>query len=274
MTKLQTSLLAAALFTATASEAATVVLGPSDALNGPPLNGSAAINTSSTQSVIGSGSWQANGTSVSQYYLYAYAGPAQRGLGQLTVADLNSISFSTLTTTAAATPDWYITIYTMPYSGGESWYGNRLVLEPYLANGLNAPANQWNTFSTTAGANQLTVNDTGGRSGNQGYYGQPTLSTIQSGPITWSALGSPGGSTTPINYASMNILGIVLSTGNPWANGFTGFVDDVNINTTHGNVQFDLEAVAVPEPTTWIAGLLLLLPVGFQLYRRTARNRA
>jgi hypothetical protein len=252
-----------------------VVLGPSDAANGPISNGSAPINTTSSQAAIGTGAWQANGTTASQYYLYANANSStERGLGQLTINSLSSLSFSTFNIPAQAgsNPNWYLIIYTAPYSGGEaSWYGNRLILEPYLANNLANPANQWVTWSTASSANQLTLNDSH-LAGNLGFYGQPTLANIQSGPITWSALTS-GGSSTPINYGSLNIEGIVLSTGSGWAAGFTGLVDDVNINTIQGNVQFDLESAPVPEPTTMIAGALLLLPFGASTIRLLRKTR-
>jgi hypothetical protein len=241
-----------------------LVLGPSDAANGPPLNGTAAINTTSSQAAIGTGAWQANGTAVSQFYLYANANSStELGLGQLTVSQLSSLSLSTFLTPAqaAAAPNWFLSIYTAPYTGGEAgWYGNRLILEPYLAANYSNPGNQWNTFSTAPGANQLRLDDTG-LSGNQGFYGEPTLANAQSGSITWSGF-TAGGSATPINYANQNIKYIVLSTGSDWATGFAGMVDNVNINTTQGNVQFDLEAV--PEPTTLallgfgLAGLVLI----------------
>jgi len=255
-----------------------VVLGSSDAANGPLSNGSAAIDTTSSEAMIGTGAWQANGTAASQYYLYA--SPAiggnsstEQGLGQLTISSLSSLSFSTFNTAAGALPDWYLIIYTAPQSGGEaSWYGNRLILEPYVGNNLtpaSTAANQWNTFSTVAGVNQLTINDSV-LAGNLGFYNQPTLANIQSGPITWSTLTS-GGSSTPISYGSQNIEGIVLCTGSAWAAGFTGLVDDVNINsTTQGNVQFDLEPVPEPTTMTMIAGALLLLP--FTLRRRKTRT--
>ena len=263
----RTSLVLAILLAAGLSPSifgSTVVLGPSDAANGPIANGSASINTTSSQAMIGAGAWQANGTAASQYYLYANVnGSTEQGLGQLTINDLSGLSFSTYNTTAGALPDWYLIIYTTPYVGGESWYGNRLILEPYVGNNLSpasTAANQWNTFSTAAGVNQLTINDSA-LAGNLGFYGQPTLANIQSGPITWSAY-TAGGSSTPINYGSQNILGIVLSTGSAWAAGFTGLVDDVNINSGPGNVQFDLEAVPEPAALSLLAfalGVLVLI---------------
>jgi len=241
-----------------------VVLGPSDAANGPPLNGSAAIDTTTSEAMIGTGAWQANGTAASQYYLYANANSStELGLGQLTISELSGLSFSTFNTTAVV-GNWYLIIYTAPYSGGEaSWYGNRLILEPYLAADYSNPLNQWVTFSTASGANQLRLDDSA-LSGNQGFYGQPTLANIQGGSITWSAY-TTGGSSTPINYGGQNIEGIVLSTGSGWAAGFTGLVDDVNINSSQGNVQFDLESVPEPTTMTMIAGALLLLPFTLRL---------
>jgi hypothetical protein len=272
-----TTLLAAGL--STTIFGSVVVLGPGAASSGPISNGSAPINTTTSQHMIGSGAWQANGTAVSQYYLYANLNSStEQGLGQLTISSLSSLSLSTFLTPAqaAAAPNWFLSIYTATYPGGEttSFYGNRLILEPYLANNYSNPGNQWVTWSTASGANQLRVDDTA-LSGSLGFYGEPTLANIQSGAITWStytaAAGLSGGSTTPINYGSQNIKYIVLSTGSGWAAGFTGMVDDVNINSTPGNVQFDLESV--PEPTTMIAGALLLLPFGASTIRILRRNR-
>jgi len=252
----------------------TVVLDSSDASSGPISNGSAPIDTTTSQAAIGTGAWQANGTAVSQYYLYANANSStEQGIGQLTIGSLTSLSFETYNTPAQAgsNPNWYLIIYTAPYAGGEaSWYGNRLILEPYLSQNLNNPGNQGVTWSTGSGVNQLTVNDSA-LSGNLGSYTQPTLANIQSGPINWHTY--TGGSSTPVNYSDMDIEGIVLSTGNPWANGFNGLVDNVNINSTQGNVQFDLEATPVPEPTTTVAGALLLLPFGATTLRMLRKSR-
>ena len=268
-------LLAAGLSPSIFGQSSYVVLGPSNASNGPLSNGSAPINTTTSEAAIGSGAWQANDTAASQYYLYSTANSSidntNRGLGQLTISDLNSLNFSTFLSPAntASSPNWYLIVYTAPYAGGEaSWYGNRLILEPYLAANYTNPANQWVTWSTASGANQLRLDDTA-LSGNEGFYGEPTLANIQSGSITWSSY-TAGGSSTPIDYASQNIEGIVLSTGSAWAGGFTGMVDNVNINTTQGNVQFDLEAV--PEPTTLALSAVALLLLPFTLRRRKNRT--
>jgi hypothetical protein len=255
-----------------------VVLGSSDAANGPLSNHSAPINTTTSEAMLGTGAWQANGTSESQYYLYANADSStERGLGQLTISQLSSLSFSTFNTPAAAAqvPNWYLVVYTAPIPGGNnetSWYGNRLILEPYLADNYSNPGNQWVTWSTAPGANQLRFDDDG-LTRNQGFYNEPTLANIQSGPIAWSAY-YPGASPTPVSYGSLNIEGIVISTASRWAAGFDGLVDNVNINSGQGNVQFDLEPV--PEPTTMtilIAGALLLLPFRASTLRKLCKTR-
>lgn len=267
-----------AIFVATVwSASANVVLGPTEAHDGPIANGSAPINTTTSQAMIGSGAWQANGISASQYYLYYNGSTAtQHGLGQLKVSDLASLNFSTFGV-AGTDPNWFLQIYTTPYTGGEaSWYGNRLNMEPYLANNLGStPANQWNTWSTASGPNQLTVNDTGGMSGNYGYYGQPTLADIQNGAINWSTLNSPGAVDKSIDYSQMDILGIVLSTGSGWAKGFNGLVDNVQIDAgAKGSVTYDLEGAAVvPEPSTYVSGALLLLPFGLSTLRMMRKSR-
>jgi len=275
MKKLPIALFTISLTAAMSASAQIYVLGPSDAVNGALSNGSAPIDTTSSQAMIGTGAWQANGTAASQYYLY-YNGSSstEDGLGQLTINDLNSLSFSTYETAAeenAGDPsaNWYLLIYTAKYTGGEaSWYGNALVMEPYLANGYNPALNTWVTWSTTAGNNQLTLGDYGSLGLNtSGVYGQPTLANVQSGPITWHSIYS-GGNSTPISYGSQDILGIVLCTGSGWAAGFTGLVDDVNIDTTQGNAQFDLEPVPEPTTMTMLAGALLLLPFSLRMLRK------
>lgn len=65
----------------------------------------------------------------------------------------------------------------------------------------------------------------------------------------------------------------MLETGNPWAAGFTGLVDDVTLSTAKGDVVFDLEATPVPEPSTCIAGALLLLPFGASAVRKLRSSR-
>jgi hypothetical protein len=257
---------------------AAIVLGPTEAATGPVANGTAAINVTASEAKIGTGAWQANGTAKSSYTLYSNATGKDHGLGQLNINDLTGLNFSTFkTSTGGSAVDWYLTIYTVNTSGGvkdanndATWYGRRLTLEGLYANNFANPANQWNTWSTDAGVNQLTIFD-----GNRtafGWYYPPTLADIQGGPVNWASFGDPKGSGT-FDYSNLNILGIVLETGSGWASGFTGLVDDVGISTTKGNLVFDLEAtVPVPEPSTYIAGALLLLPFAVSTVRRFRRN--
>jgi len=59
----------------------------------------------------------------------------------------------------------------------------------------------------------------------------------------------------------------------PLATIFNGYVDNVTIGTTAGTTTYDFEPAPVPEPTTLIAGALLLLPFGASTLRMLRRNR-
>ncbi len=223
--------------------ATTIVLGESEATNGPLLNGTSSINTTTSNSFSGNGAWQANGTSKSSYYFDISS------LGPITVGDLKEISFSTYTDSSV---DWYITIYTL--ADGENddsnWYGYRLTLEGLYAYNRSNAANTWNTWSTNDGTNQLTFYD--GNRTNYGFYNGPTLSDIQDTDFSWGDY-STSGSTASINYADEVIMGILIETGSGWASGFTGLVDNVIISTSE-TLTFDLEGASstVPEPATMI----------------------
>jgi hypothetical protein len=55
---------------------------------------------------------------------------------------------------------------------------------------------------------------------------------------------------------------------------FNEYVDAFTIGTAAGTTTYDFELTAVPEPTTMIAGVLLLLPFGASTLRRLRRRTA
>jgi parallel beta-helix repeat protein len=102
----------------------------------------------------------------------------------------------------------------------------------------------WNVYTTDAGSDQLTFNDSL-RSGNFGFYNQPTLQEIQAGEIVWSDLTS-GGSDTPIDYGPEVVRFISFQTGSGWS-AFAGYLDAITIElTTADTYVIDLEAATSP----------------------------
>ncbi len=235
------------------AQASTIVLDASKA----SLAQSSAISTTDSNSVIGTGAWQANGAAKSSYWFDISS------LGSVVrVSDLSKLSFSTnKSTTGGSATDWYLTIYTTHdgVNDSSSWYGRRLTAEGLYANNFSNPANNWNTWSTDSGTNQLTFLDS--NTTNFGFYTGPTLTDIQNGDLNWESYPTSS-STATINYANEIIYGIVLETGSLWAPNFTGLVDNVVIATAQNTLTFDLESSAtapIPEPATMLLfGLGLL----------------
>jgi len=192
------------------------------------------ILTNPSDRAAGAGSWQANGTSKAELYLT----PQQLFGRSITVRELAGIAYQTKKSTDGSGVDWYINIYTVGTTQG--WYGERLTLEPMYSHSLNAPANQWNLWSTDTGTNQLTLFD--GNHTNKGFYYGPTLAEVTAGPINWANYPNSGGDAI-IDYASQDVKYIVLATGNPWCAGFTGLVDDLNLRLKTGeSALVDLES--------------------------------
>ncbi len=204
-------------------------------------------DASNAQQLTGAGSFHY--LKVGSGKMEMYIDPASQLGGSITIGQIQSISYHTVN--GAANPsdvDFYLTIYTMPYVGGEaSWYGNRLTGEPLYSNGYVAPsAWVWNAWTTDAGVNQLRFNDAT-LTGNQGFYGEPTLQDIQAGDITWSDWYTGGGaSSTPVDYASQGVLYLTLSTGSGWSS-FEGYLDSITISLTTGETYvIDLEPKTDP----------------------------
>ena len=177
----------------------------------------------------GSGSWEANGSTKSQFYFT----PQQLfGESNVTIGDLSSISYFTKTSSdlTGANPvgDWYVQIYTTPYTGGAaSWYGDRITAEPYQSKGLSVTPNDWTMFQSNTGTNQLRFYNAVG-----GYFGSYTDGFL---------------SDLSANYGSHTIKYITMGTGSDWAAGFTGQLDGLNIQLKNGN-NANVNFEAVPEP--------------------------
>ncbi len=228
-------LLVLALLSVPGAQAATTVI-----YGGSVADAIGAYSTT-TEHHLGNGAWgSVVGDAKIELYIVPILPPFSSELGSFTIGDIQRISYWTKNDGLQGGVDFYINIYTDPYPGGDaSWYGNRLTMEPLYANNYSAPGNQWNQWNTDPGTNQLTFFDS--NHGPTGFYGAPTLTDIQAGPIRWSDW-TPTGDTTPIDYASQTVKYIVLATGNPWASNFEGLVDELTIELKNGgSVTLDLE---------------------------------
>lgn len=259
-----TAALTFALMTQQVSAAGTVTV--TDPAAAGSATGTSAANTSTDQASIGTGSWQANGTAKSSISFT----PESLGFDAgTTIADIEEMSFKTFkSTTGGSAVDWYLTIYTAPTGeaisdNGSTWYGVRMTWEGLYANNLSNPANQWNTWSTAAGTNQLTMLDS--NTTNFGFYGAPTLADIHAGNgvIDWSNYATSS-STATFDYDESAILGFVLETGSGWASGFDGYIDEFSVTVGGETTTVDFEPV--PEPTS-----LALLGLGGLIAMRRRR---
>lgn len=182
------------------------------------------------------GSWYTTGDtsdgSAGSDKLGFYLSPEMLGVDSMTLADLHSMSYHTKKVGAPVdgnnAPNIYVNVYTEEDGTDDgSWYGYRLTFEPYLSNNLDAPADEWVEWSTDAGTNQLTFFDAP-TIGSYGFYGQPTLADLQSGPINWNDY-TGSGPVTSIDYASEEVKYIVFDTGSGWADDYEGYLDTIGL---------------------------------------------
>ncbi len=186
-----------------------------------------------------SGSFMSNGNGKTDMY-FTPVGLFGR---EITLGEISSISYWTKTnSTHAIDPrDWYLTIYTKPYSGdisSASWYGDRIGTEPYFSINIVDPANTWNQWSTDGTNNKLRFfESTAGAPGATfGSYTDPEWSMFKAG----NALSSEP-------YATHGILYFSVQTGSAWATGFTGQLDGLQIELTDGSIaKINFEAYSAP----------------------------
>jgi len=191
----------------------------------------------------GEGSWYVNSCPKFEIYLT----PESLGLENLSINDIKTISYWTKKTHEGA-QDFSLNIYTKPDDDDDesSWYGYRLNAEPYFSEDLTAPAGEWNKWSTDEGPNQLTFYDSAKIGGTFGFYGQPTLQELQNVTFNWyEKYQNPSYTNQDIDYGNEQIMYISFQTGSGWCSDFAGYIDDIYIELTTGEiVTIDLEDVS------------------------------
>jgi hypothetical protein len=205
-------------------------------LDDPSIFGDNGLKATNEKRYIGKGSWKATGEGE---YVELYIDPSRYNLGHKRIKDIDYISYSTNKPDDEKSVDFFLAIYTKPYNGGDKeWYGHRLNAEPMYSKNINAPANEWNTWSTNGSNNQLRFFD--GNHGPMGTYEDPTLEVIQEGSVTWQ-------DGKAIDYREQEILYFKIGTGTAWHKEFKdAYLDDIQIHFKDSSyIKVDLEANAV-----------------------------
>lgn len=204
-------------------------------LNDPASVGSAGIATAD-QAYVGLGSWANSGAKFNLYLtpesLFGYG---------VALTDIADISYHTYKETAQNGLNFYINIYTNPdgVNDDAGWYGHRITFEPLYAGNFSDIVNAWNTWSTSAGTNNLRALDSNHT--NFGFYNGPTLADLQSGPLDWGNYPTSGSSEV-IDYSGETINYFVIDTGSGWTADFEGYVDGFTITLVSGaSVTVDLD---------------------------------
>jgi hypothetical protein len=216
----------------------------------------------SEQYYWGSGCWAAVLGQKFEIYIDPTVPPFD-ALGSFMIDNISSISYHTNKPGSQNDVDFYLVIYTKPDGVDDkaSWYGYKLIGEPYFSRNPNAPSNQWNKWSTDVGTNQLTFFDPD-TIGFYGFYGQPTLQDIQAGPINWHDYYS-GCPVTNIDYGVEIVKYISFQTGTGWMNTFQGYIDAITIALKDGTtVSVDLEGFA---SEVWVDDDWAGLPPGYEV---------
>lgn len=225
---------ATTISTVSAQGRGKIVFGPNRA---EEANADATTDEANT----GRGSWRDTNE---KFFLWIDPQRGASNVGEFTIDEIDSISFYTKTDHAitGSTPNnFYLSIYTEPDGTDDSasWYGYLLNGEPYLSQDLDAPADQWNVWSTDDGDNQLTFYDPD-TANIFGFYGQPTLQDLQAGDINWQD-DFGYGEDKDIDYGTETVKSIVFATGSGFASEFEGYLDTLEIAASGASVTIDLE---------------------------------
>ncbi|WP_218311651.1 PEP-CTERM sorting domain-containing protein [Alteromonas antoniana] len=209
--------------------------------------GTGITGTTDPSAPVGDGAWSADtfggAAPYSEYYFYF---DFDTSTAEYFLGNLESVSFKTKKPTSGEQNDFFVQIYTTQdgISDG-SWFGQRVTFDPRYAANINAPGNTWNTWSTNGTENILAVYDSA--NGFFGGYSGPTLAQLLDPAYTDDNVYS----SSDVDYASEQILGIKIGTGSGWASSFEGSIDDVVFDFgNQGLLAFDLEPAEVSAPAT------------------------
>jgi hypothetical protein len=148
---------------------------------------------------------------------------------------------------ATGTPFFFEPPYQTPLAGN-----------PSLPNQGVTVMNQWQSWNALEGG---WWNNNGDFNAGVSEPGAPGVNSIA------AYLALSGNSDVTISGINLRV-GYASATDN-----FNGYVDAFTIGTSAEKTTFDFEAVPVPEPTTMIAGALLLLPFGAGVLRVLRRRQ-
>lgn len=206
--------------------------------------------TDATLSFMGTGSWattpddDTNSDGADKFELFLDTGIDELAfIGPYTVDDIQEVFFVTHKPVAGGA-NFYLQIYTAADGVDDSalWYGYRLTGEPrYAANGDDA-ADQWNLWSTTEGANQLTFYDQANLNAYGVASGQPSLSELQgTDAFDWSGVHTTG-DVTAIDYGAEKVQYLAIMVSEGASDDFVGNIDHVGLLLKDGRgVIVDLE---------------------------------
>jgi len=164
-------------------------------------------------------------------------------VGTITVADIAEIRFKAWHPTGQS-PRYYIYVYTQPDGTDDqgSWYGRVLYGYAGTAVGLDAPAEQWVTFSTAGTTNRIVFRD---KDIDQlGHDDAVDLADVSALPWTWGGdsddTDAPVG---PIDYGSEAVQYVAISTSSGTGTSeFDALLDAVEILLDDGrSITVDLE---------------------------------
>ena len=180
----------------------------------------------------------------------------------VTMGDIKSISYQTNKGTVETAGDWRVTIYTTAQGNAGDlapWYRSRIQSQPQQSLSLNAPANQWNTWTTDDSATnqmQFYTNRTGFTAADIEFQGL-TGGTLVRGANNWN-----------FNTEGVMMLDITLGANTGGSTGASS-LDAIRIELTNGDVAI---INAVPEPGSLALASLGMLFVGRAAARRRRRQ--